>query len=122
MSMLTENDAPQAFANQPEAKLTPYFRSIAHYVDDEKMGKAIVAAKDIVKERYARTRLEGLFKIERGQFGSCLTEAGGRASWTPLFEEFASMKFISTPAARSGTPSTCTLIGPSSSRSPRVIG
>jgi hypothetical protein len=93
MAHLTENDPPQSFADEPDAKLTPFFKSIAKYIDDEEMSKKIVAAKDIVKQRYARPRVGMLFGLEWNQFGNALAEAGGHREWVGTFEDFANRKF-----------------------------
>lgn len=80
------------FVGKPDARVSPYCRAIAREIGGSP-GKAAIVAGDIVKKRFAKTRLRQLFHLTTSQFESVLSEAGADPSWRPMFEEAAGMQF-----------------------------
>tara|TARA_B110000046_G_scaffold176506_1_gene202263 strand:- start:1557 stop:2318 length:762 start_codon:yes stop_codon:yes gene_type:complete len=81
-----ENHPPEFYAGKGDTKLTPAFKSFANELGDE-FGPRALAIKDLVKGRFARTRLKHLFDLTDDQFDAVLTEAGASEAWRPRFEE-----------------------------------
>lgn len=92
---LSDKHPPEAFYRRGDALISPYFKSIGRELGGTPERK-VIEAKDLVKKRYARTRIQQLFKLTGKQFEEVLSDVGADTCWKPMFEEHAGYTFTST--------------------------
>jgi hypothetical protein len=90
-----ENDGPEAFAGRDDARFSAYCRALARELGASP-GKAMMEVSDIIRKRYAKTRIKHLFGpagLTAAQFEDVLEEAGGDKRWRGLIEDQIGMTF-----------------------------
>ena len=81
-----EDSPPEALARYPLAPVSPFFKSFARELGGSPAEKAI-KVKNLVKGRYARTRMKQLFGLTTTQIDSVLMEVKASTCWRPIIEE-----------------------------------
>jgi hypothetical protein len=110
-----EDSPPEAFARYPLALVSPFFKSFARELGGSPAEKAI-KVKNLVKGRYARTRMKQLFGLTTTQIDSVLMEVKASTCWRPIIEELGGGKFVVPDC-----PSSAKLV-PFSTDSPVDVG
>ena len=104
---LTENSRPQDFTGQGDALLSPYMKSFARELGGTP-ARRMVAAKDLVKSRFCRTRMSQLFGLVPSQMETVLRDVGveDAVSWREMLEEGAGFQFAQCAQPRSALVTT----------------
>ena len=87
-----ENVPPEFYSGKGETKLTPAFLAVAQELGDE-FGPMAIEVKNLVKGKYARTRLRHMFGLTGAQMDQVLVDAGATADWRPRLEDMFGFTF-----------------------------
>jgi hypothetical protein len=92
LALPSPEDGPEAYAGKEDARLSPFFKALARELGGSP-GRAITKTSEVVKKRWAKTRMRQLFQLTCDQFEATLVECGGDSNWRPLIEDTAAMSF-----------------------------
>ena len=96
-----EKHLPEFYAGKGDTKLTPALKAFADELGDD-FGPRALRVKDLIKDKYARTRLKHMFGLTSGQIDGVLVEAGASEAWRPRFEETFGFTFAKVDYPPSG--------------------
>ena len=96
MSLLPdENSMPEDFAGKPDAAISPFYKALSRTLGGptSSPGAKAIKVKDLIKGRFARTKMGQMYALTTTQFDTVLIEVKAHVCWRPLIEEVGGGNF-----------------------------
>jgi hypothetical protein len=83
---------PDDYKERLDSPMSPFFTAWGHDLGESHTSK-LLAAKDLVKARYGRSKIRQMLGLTEGQFEGILSEVGADPYWRLVCEEYLGAKF-----------------------------
>ena len=86
---------PEDFAGKPDAAISPFYKALSRTLGGptSSPGAKAIKVKDMIKGRFARTKMGQMYALTTTQFDTVLIEVKAHVCWRPLIEEVGGGNF-----------------------------